>query len=403
MTYIYFSDTYPPRPDGVANSVAWSIQALRNLGKEVILVRPGDNGARVPDDIMQPSGRILFRDYCVSWPSYITSAAGWFRTSGLDARTVDVIHVHSLGPIGMLGLRCAWSKSIPSVLSWHTDLIRYASIYPEVYLGAVAGFMQLLAASPNRTGALQDFSFRGVIRKILESVDEVVAPSIKTAAQLSQLCPTAAVSIVPTGLPEYVIQDATMTGPGLRSKLGIRNDEKIILFVGRLSAEKNPSLLVRTIRIVNSTRKRIRCVTVGDPKPGREGRHWRTRLLDLGVYVLPAMRHAELLQLYREVDLLLVTSFTETQGLTVLEAHAAGLPVICVDAALAFFEKAAIPGVQVTKTASPDDIAQTCIETLDRTPDRRYRPINSVDDDSMLSSNVQGLKLVELYDRLTVK
>jgi 1,2-diacylglycerol 3-alpha-glucosyltransferase len=403
MSYMYFSDTYLPHPDGVANSVAWSVQALRDLGKEVVLVRPDDNGARAPDDILQASARMLFRDYRVSWPSYITSSAGWFRTSGIDARTIDVIHVHSLGPIGMLGLRCAWSMSIPSVLSWHTDLIRYASIYPEVYLGAVASFIQLIAVSPSGRGVLRGVSLRGIIRKILESVDEVVAPSIKAAAQLSELSPTSAVSIVPTGLPEYAFQGAAIASPGLRRNLGIRNDEKIILFVGRLSAEKNPGLLVRTIRIINSTRRRIRCVTVGDPRPGREGRLWRTRLQDLGVYVLPAMMHAELLQVYREADLLLVTSLTETQGLTVLEARAAGLPVVCADAALAFFEKVAIPGVQIAKTASPVDIAQACIKVLDRTLERCYSPINSANNYSELSANVQVLKLIELYDRVTAK
>jgi 1,2-diacylglycerol 3-alpha-glucosyltransferase len=402
MSYVYFSDTYLPRPDGVAHSVAWSVDALRNLGKEVILVRPDDNGPRASYEILQPSTRIFFRDYYVSWPSYTVSVADWFRVNKLDAREIDVIHVHSLGPIGMLGLRCAWSKSIPSVLSWHTDLICYASIYPEIYLGAFAGIMQLLVASPKRKGILQNFSLRAIIRKTLQSVDEIVAPSTKAAAQVLQLCPTAAVSIVPTGLPEYVFQGTGMMQSALRGKLGIRNDEKIVLFVGRLSAEKNLNLLVPTIRMINSSRRRIRCVAVGNPKPGREGRRWRAILRDMGVYVLPAMVHTELLQLYREADLLLVTSLTETQGLTVLEAHAAGLPVVCVDAALAFFEGASIPKVWVSKTASPYDIADACIEVLDGTPDRRYRPMNPVSDCSTLSANAQALKLVELYQRLKV-
>src|SRR5580704_5822877 len=131
MSYVFFSDTYLPRPDGVAHSVAWSAQALRELGKEVIIVRP-DNGdaPRGAYELPLPSSRPPCRDYRVSWSSYFRSVRKWLESSAVSLDAIEIIHVHSLGPIGMLGLRCAWSKSIPAVLSWHTDLLSYAKVYP---------------------------------------------------------------------------------------------------------------------------------------------------------------------------------------------------------------------------------------------------------------------------------
>jgi len=177
MSYVFFSDTYLPRPDGVAHSVAWSAQALRELGKEVIIVRP-DNGdaPRGAYELPLPSSRPPCRDYRVSWSSYFRSVRKWLESSAVSLDAIEIIHVHSLGPIGMLGLRCAWSKSIPAVLSWHTDLLSYAKVYPEVYLGALAARSQMLMWSPNKRNSLRDLSMSETIRRMLRSVDSVVAP-----------------------------------------------------------------------------------------------------------------------------------------------------------------------------------------------------------------------------------
>ena len=401
MSYVFFTDTYLPRPDGVAHSVAWSAQALRDLGKEVIVVRP-DNGdaPRSADELALPSSRPVCRDYYVSWLSYFRSVREWFERSVIAPDKIEVIHVHSLGPIGMLGLRCAWSKSIPAVLSWHTDLLSYANVYPEVYLGALAAHAQMLMCSPDRGSLLSKLSMSETIRKILRSVDSVVAPSVKTAGQLSLLCPEGQVSLIPTGLPEYVFRYKNFTSSRMRDELGIRADDKVVLSVGRLSAEKNPGLLISTFRAIRSIRPNVRCLAVGDPGPGRKGRKWQLELQDNGVIVLSSMRHTELLELYRTADLLLAASLTETQGLTVLEACAVGLPVVCADPTLALFGDAAMPGVLVAKTATSEDIVGASIRVLDALSARRARTECADHNWPAVSSRTQGVRLMELYEEL---
>lgn len=401
MSYAFFSDTYTPRPDGVAHSVAWSAQALRDLGEKVIVVRP-DNGnlPQAEHELALPSNRFPCRDYSVSWPCYFRSAKEWFERSAAGYEKIDVIHVHSLGPIGMLGLRCAWSNAIPAVLSWHTDLLSYAKVYPEVYLGALAARLQMVMFSPAQRSLLRGGSLSETIRKMLRSVDRVVAPSAKTVDQLSLLCPEARISLVPTGLPDYVFRYKNFTSTRMRDQLGIGADDKLVLSVGRLSIEKNPDLLISAFRAIRSSRPRVKCLAVGDPASNRKGYKWKRALRDTGAISLPSMRHTELLELYRAADLLLVTSSTETQGLTALEAHVVGLPVICADPALAMFGDTSIAGVLVVKSATSEDIADASINVLDKLSTRQIRMECADNDCAALSSRAQAMKLMELYEEL---
>jgi glycosyltransferase involved in cell wall biosynthesis len=400
VSYVFFSDTYIPHPDGVAHSVAWSAQALRDLGKDVVIVRPDDGSSRSSAyELPLPSNPAPFRDYYVSWSSYIRSAGELLERSMIGKGEIEVIHVHSLGPIGMLGLRCAWTKSIPAVLSWHTDLLSYADIYPEIYLGALAARLQMMVYWPHKGSIFRDLSMAETIRTILHSVDCVVAPSVKTAKHLSLLCPEARITLVPTGLPDYVFRYKDFTPSRMRDVLHIRTNDEVVLSVGRLSAEKNPSLLISSFRAIQSIRRNVKCIAVGDPGPSQNGLKWQLELRNNGAIVLPSMRHTELLELYRAANLLLVTSLTETQGLTVLEAHAVGLPVVCVDPGLEWFGDAVMPNVLVAKTATPEDIVNASIRVLDEISGKpTHADANSAY--SSLTSRTQGEKFIELYEQL---
>lgn len=387
----------------MAQSVSWSSAALRRLGKDVILVRPRYGDAS-PNRYEVPlrSFRFPGRDYYVSWFSWIRSPTAWSSRFGIDPGEVEVVHVHSLGPIGMLGLRYAWSESIPVVLTWHTDLVSYAKAYPEVYFGAAAILSDLFMYSPARKKITWSWSIAGTIRNLLRSVDCTVAPSRKTAIELLSLCPEAAISVVPTGLPERLFVRGSSSWRSIRRRYGLADDDKLVLFVGRLSVEKNPGLLISVLRVLHSLCPEVKGVAVGDPSPGRKGRRWRSALQRNGGVFIPSMAHADLMNLYDAVDLLLVTSSTETQGLTILEACASGLPVVCIDPALAFFGDAAMPDVWVAESAAAEDVGRIIAHILQTRPRPKWsRPRPLAHKYSALSANAQALRLIDLYDNVS--
>jgi 1,2-diacylglycerol 3-alpha-glucosyltransferase len=400
---LFFTDTYLPRRNGVAHSVAWSAEALRRLGRKVVVVRPsnGNRAVQSRGDVLVPSVRAFARDYDVGWVGYTESAAEWFRRTRIRPTDVQVIHVHSLGPIGTLGLRCAWKFSIPLVLSWHTDLIEYARTYPEVRVGALLVRAQLSRAPRGSMGHHWSWSLNATAKDLLASVDSVVAPSKKTADDLMRIWPRAHVSVVPTGLPDSFFHPSRLRSADIRQRLGIAPDEKILLFVGRISAEKNPELFLAVARAIGAMRPEVRAVVVGDAGPGRAGRKWRAALVDAGAIVLRSIEHSELIELYAHADLLLVTSLTETQGLTVAEAQALGLPVVCADPALAFFGHRRFPGVTVSAGLTLSDITSEISRVLDSPDDMRsLHGRSGLDDVSELSAQTQALRLVDVYDRL---
>src|SRR5260370_911262 len=71
-----------------------------------------------------PSRRLPRRDYRVGL------VLPWASNHRVSAKGCDIVHVHTLGPVGLAGLTAAHHAGIPAVLTWHTDLIAYRPYYP---------------------------------------------------------------------------------------------------------------------------------------------------------------------------------------------------------------------------------------------------------------------------------
>jgi alpha-1,6-mannosyltransferase len=116
--------------------------------------------------------------------------------------------------------------------------------------------------------------------------------------------------------------------PSIRRRLKIPESAFLLLFVGRLAAEKNIATLLdafERLRRSGSADYRLLCVGQGP---------WRDQLLDTreatggAVSWIPHISHsAELARLYRSCDLAVHPSLNETFGLVPLEAQGCGLPV----------------------------------------------------------------------------
>jgi 1,2-diacylglycerol 3-alpha-glucosyltransferase len=396
MSYLFFSDTYVPRCDGVAHSVAWTVDAMRNLGEDVILVRPqwcrNDKGNS--DEIILPSIRPWLRDYRVSPYGYTASVSEWLVNSGLASRDISLVHVHSLGPLGMLGFRYAWSMAIPVVLTWHTDVVAYSRYYGDIYLAFLAALPAIY-----KYLKLRPVSLREAIDAILRSVDAVIAPSVKSARQLNSISQKSVISVIPTGLPAYVSEHQYLPKRLIRRSLGVDDDQRLVLSVGRLSGEKNPRLLGSILDILCDANPQVRCIIVGDSGVGN--RRVRNMLNYVGsVKVLPPIGHSDLLNLYSAADVLIVPSVTETQGLTVLEAASVGLPVVCIDKDITFFGYTKIPGVRVSASTDPNDVATAIVGVLDNPSSTSAASVRNVMDTKIFSSETQALRLLELYHRI---
>lgn len=215
----------------------------------------------------------------------------------------------------------------------------------------------------------------GLTRRALRRTDHVIAPTAKIETLLRGYGVPRPISVVPTGV------DLTRFRPEpadeiLRRSLGLRPDVPVVLSVGRLAMEKN---LTETITLLARLRDRPwQLVVVGDgPQAG--ALHDLVRDLHLGDRahftgaVAPETVHAY----YRLGDIFVTSSGSETQGLTVLEALASGLPTLCrADPAL---HGVVIDGVNGWQYGDPDDFARTLGALLSDPTLRRRWSIGAAD------------------------
>ncbi|GAA1615418.1 glycosyltransferase [Actinoplanes couchii] len=328
MRIAHFCDSHPGRPDGVTRSVETTVDLLRSAGHQVDLYRPGS----------VRSFPVPFRQVRVGLP--------------FAARRADVVHVHTTGPIGMRGFRFAVEWGVPLVVTWHTDLLAYADLFPEIPLGAawcamrlglgwsMPRYLELTRPGPVRRARLVQLG-----RAMFEQVTVVIAPSGKTAADLAEFHPRQ-IEILPTP-----VADAPPTTiPGNRPPTAVPSDVPpgavlgdvspaggdVVLSVGRGTAEKNPELLLRSFALVRAARPGTRLVLLG---VRQRRRYLIRRIAALGltgsVDVLPPVPHHQVADHYRTAAVLAFTSTTDTQSLVLAEAEAAGLPVVVADPALA--------------------------------------------------------------------
>lgn len=345
MKIAHFCDSHAGRPDGVSRSSALTVALLRGAGHEVVHVRPGPlAGARQPGQVR--SVPVPLRHIRVGLPGRPASGP------------VDVVHVHTTGPIGMTGFRLAGRLGVPLVMTWHTDLLAYADLFPEIPVGAVwcarrlrlgwtaAEFLELA-----RPGAVRHRRLVELGRAMVGRMAAVIAPSAKTAAGLAEFGALPEVCVLPTPVA------AAPAGPA-----GTRQ-ARTVLSVGRVTAEKNPELLLRAFALVVAARPDARLVLVG-VRQGRGRLRRCIAALGLGAHVevVPPVPHEAVLAHYRAADVLAFASTTDTQSLVLAEAEAAGTPAVVADPRLA-----ARPGgtERVTCAPVPAEFAAALVRMLD--------------------------------------
>lgn len=337
----FFTDRYYPQTDGVAVSVDLFAKALHQMGHEVIIFCP-QGPEKLPNE---PTNIVRFRSAPSIWYEDYRDTFPFTPLSLRKAKSyeLDIVHVHTPGMIGMLGIRIAREYGLPLVATHHTDIEQYIKVYKRIMAGFVAvlflapALMKASKAYPESLRSLKPqrsarswnrHVIRHNVKLFYDFCDVVIAPSPKIATLLHGYGLSSPVEVLPTGI------DTTENIPDwdMRKHLKLNKDDLILVYVGRLGEEKNLSLTISALPAVIKTIPNTHLVLVGDgPYSGELKQLTNDLALDEHVHMLGMLPHAKALAAMKASDIFVFPSTTDTQGLVLNEAAWVGLPLIWCD------------------------------------------------------------------------
>jgi 1,2-diacylglycerol 3-alpha-glucosyltransferase len=303
------TNTYLPHVGGVARSVETFSAALRKAGNEVTVVAPEfpDLPERETDVLRVPAlQRFNGSDFSVRLP------VPGLLTEPLDRFQPDIIHAHHPFLLGDTALRIASGRGLPLVFTHHTLYEQYTHYVPGESETLRRFIIDLSTGYANLC-------------------DHVIAPSQSVAALLRQRGVTVPLTVIPTGVNAERFEAAN--GAAFRQARGIPEKAFVAGHIGRLAPEKNLMFLAQAAAAFLRERSEAWFLVAGTGPLEAE-----MKTLFAAVGVLDRVRFAgillggDLADAYAAMDVFAFASQSETQGMVMAEAMAAGTPVVAVDA-----------------------------------------------------------------------
>ncbi|MEM7304022.1 MAG: glycosyltransferase [Pseudomonadota bacterium] len=310
MNILMISDVYFPRINGVSTSIQTFKNEFEKLGHRVVLIVPAYKEHEEEKNIYRiPSRRIPYdpEDRMMKYKAMVKLA------SVLEQQKFDLVHIHTPFVAHYAGVKLSKLLNIPCIATYHTLFEEYLYHYiPLVPKQIMRFFTRRFSSSQN------------------DQVQGVIAPSSIIVNLLKEYGVQNKITIIPTGIDSKRFENGD--AERFKTKYNIPNNKKILLNVSRVAFEKNMGVLIEMLQQVKKEISDVHLIIAGEG-PAKKSYMQLASKLDLDdniSFVGYLDRDTELVDCYHCADLFVFSSKTETQGLVLLEAMAAGTPVISV-------------------------------------------------------------------------
>ena len=306
MRLAYVTETFPPEINGVALTVLRTVRHLRERGHVVDLIRP-----RQPGDAAHAASRTEWLTHGWPIPMYPDLRFGYASAGALRERyrqsRPDLVHIATPGPLGWEALRAAHMLNLPTSSDFRTNFHLYSRHYR---LGALASVVL------------------GTLRWFHNRTERTFVPTRAGAREL-EAAGFRHLAVVGRGV-DAARFDPARRSADRRARWQAADGSIVLLYVGRVAAEKNIGLALRAFEALRQRQPAARMVVVGDGplRESLERQHPEVRFIG-------SQQGDALAACYASADLFVFPSLTETFGNVTLEALASGLPVVAFDTAAA--------------------------------------------------------------------
>lgn len=301
------SDVYLPRINGVSTSIKSFRHNLPNHGIDVHVVAPRYGNEHNEEGITRYSGYKVPRspeDRIAKWNDIK-------RVVYDTAKDYDLIHTHTPFAAHYAGMHAANKHGIPIITTYHTLFEEYFRHYvpfiPPKILKAIARFIS---------------------RRQCNKLDAVIVPSTAMMERMKSYGVTAPLFQLPTGIS--LTSFANGEAGDFRARHNITEDRPLALYVGRVAHEKNIGFILESLQHALKQNPDILLAIAGGGPAMQELKNEVNNgdLKDAVRFIGYLDHETELPSCYAAADVFVFASRTETQGLVLAEALAAGLPVI---------------------------------------------------------------------------
>ena len=298
------TEVYKPVINGVTNFISLHKWVLESWGHKVFVFTLGHEDYE--DDelhvIRSPAIPLSDTGYHLSFQ--------FSRRARKKIKTMDVLHVHHPFISGRQAISLGKRYEIPVVFTNHTRYHVQARYYiPFVPEGLSRAFLE------------------AYLPPFTDQCDLVVAPSQGIQRVLRELGVTCHIEVIPNGVD--VARFQRPPAPLSKRDLGLPDHASVAIAVGRLGPEKNLPFLLRAFALVAGEAPHLHLVVIGSG-PREEYLKETVHLLGLGprVHLVGAAPYEDVPNWLAVGDFFVIASVSESHPLTVLEALAAGLPVL---------------------------------------------------------------------------
>lgn len=309
MNILIFTNTFTPHVGGVARSVEAFTVEYRARGHRVLVVAP-----EFPDmpqdevDVVRIPAIQNFNasDFSVALPLHAD------LSETIDAFQPDIVHSQHPFLLGMTALRIARYRQLPLVFTHHTLYEQYTHYIP--------------GDSP----VLKRFAI-DLATRYANLCDQVFAPSESIQALLQERGVVTPIKVVPTGV--RLENFAQGDGRSVREQMGIPEDAFVVGHLGRLAPEKNLEFLAQAVADFVSSHTQAHFLVIGTgPSEDAVRAIFARAGITARLHIAGILQQQPLADALHAMDVFAFASQSETQGMVLTEAMAAGLPVVALNA-----------------------------------------------------------------------
>ena len=309
-----FTETFFPEINGVATSVLLLQRELEKRGHTAYVFTSSNPKMKheedVPHTFRLPSAPFIFlpsRRMAVVYNKRVARQ--------IESLNLDIVHTNTEFSLGMFGKLSAAVLNKPVIHTYHTlyeDYVHY------ITRGHFKHFSTEMAKLFSKT--------------YCNSCDAIVVPTDKTRDLLLQYNVERPISVIPTGIDIEPFRKKDGDCEEIRAikkKYGIREDDKVVLYVGRLAKEKNIDAIVTNLPAYIQKNPKTKFLIVGDG-PWKKEIENEAHNRGIGNHIIFTGEQPwkDISKFYKLGDVFVSASLSETQGLTFIEAMAAGIPVL---------------------------------------------------------------------------